>query len=157
MTKMFLIGGRDEDGNARVASIDNLGRLIIEADVGAVTVDNVTIADPVDPARQLEVNEDGSINTQVTGSSAEDYESLTVDDTAGGFTYSGSAIKAIITCEDAQVRFRTDGTSPTASEGHILNEEDTLILDSNEDILAFEAIRTGATSGVLKATFLEVP
>ncbi len=98
-------------------------------------------------------NKSDYMNTKLTGSKAEDYESLTVDDTAGGFAYDGAAIKAFVTCEDAQVRFRTDGTSPTADEGHLLNQGDILILDSNEDILAFEAIRTGSTSGILKATF----
>ncbi len=102
----------------------------------------------------------GTLDTQLTGSKAEDYESLTVDNTGGGVAFTvatvGTAIKAFITCETAQVRFTTDGTAPTTTEGHLLNPGDILKLDSNDDILAFRAIRTGATSGVLKATFQEV-
>ena len=79
-----------------------------------------------------------------------------VGSAAVGFTYTGAAIYATITCEDAQIRFRTDGTSPTADEGHVLNPGDVLTLDSNEDILAFEAIRVGDTDAELRATFREV-
>lgn len=86
------------------------------------------------------------------------YESVTVAGVAIGFTVLtyGSNRFAFITCETAQIRFRVDGISPTASEGHLLNPGDMLKLNSNEDITAFKAIRTGSTSGVLKVTFSEV-
>jgi len=93
---------------------------------------------------------------KLTGSKAENHESLTVSDTATGFVYAGAAIYAIITLEDAQVRFWTDGTSPTADNGHILDPGDVLELDSNEDINNFKAITTGDINAVLRITFKEV-
>ena len=99
--------------------------------------------------------EGGAINTRLTGSNAAVHESLTVDATVGGVGFVGHAANryALITCETAQVRFTVDGTAPTTTVGHLLNPGDILKLDSNADIAAFRAIRTGETSGVIKATF----
>ncbi len=41
---------------------------------------------------------------------------------------------AMITCEAAAVRFWLDGTSPTATVGHILNPNDMLILDNQNAV-----------------------
>ncbi len=91
------------------------------------------------------------------------YESITVADTAIGIT-AGYLPSSVIGCqywknidlmctlETAQVRFRLDGTSPTTSEGHILNAGDILYVKSCMEIYYFKAIRTGSTSGVLKCT-----
>jgi hypothetical protein len=94
-------------------------------------------------------------HVQVTGSNAAVHESLTVDATVGGKGFVGHAanVYAFITCETAEIRYTVDGTAPTTTVGHLLSPRDVLILDSNADIAAFRAIRTGATSGVLKATF----
>lgn len=98
---------------------------------------------------------EGTVDVQVIGSDAAVHESLTVDATVGGkaFTTAGANRYAFITCETAQVRFTTNGTAPTTTVGHLLNPGDILKLDSNADIAAFRAIRTGSVSGVLKATF----
>jgi len=66
------------------------------------------------------------------------YESITVGASAvsltnATFNPTGSvppAIRAIITVEDDTIRFRTDGTDPTSSEGHKGKEDDVIILDS---------------------------
>lgn len=87
----------------------------------------------------------------------EEYETLTVDATVGGKGFTAAKItgmtKAFITCETAQVRFTLDGTAPTTTIGHLLNPGDILRLDSAADLVAFRAIRTGATSGVLQGSF----
>jgi len=85
------------------------------------------------------------------------YESITVAGTAIGLT------DAIIrppgepqqtACEGrletAQVRYRFDGTNPTASEGVLLEVGDILSLRGTTNLVRFRAIRTGGTSGVLK-------
>jgi len=90
-----------------------------------------------------------------------DYESITVADTAIGFTSSKISpssstrkpARAIITVETAQIRYRVDGTDPTSSEGHILEINDVLILIGTESIRNFKAIRTTSTSGVIKVTY----
>ena len=83
------------------------------------------------------------------------YESVTVADTAIGLT-SGTysdAIRAEMTLETAQIRFRLDGTGPTSSEGHLVEVGDVITLNSAAQIVNFKAIRTGSTSGVLKVTY----
>jgi hypothetical protein len=89
-----------------------------------------------------------------------DYENITVADTAIGFTASklspaSGAKPKIIYCtlETAQIRFRYDGTDPTASEGHLMNVGGVLEIDDLTDMLNFKAIRTGGTSATLRCTF----
>jgi len=83
------------------------------------------------------------------------FESITVAATAIGgtaLTYT-DATRAEMTLETAQIRFRFDGTNPTAAEGHLVEVGDLVILKSAAQIANFKAIRTGGTSGVLKATY----
>lgn len=87
------------------------------------------------------------------------YESLTVDATAGGVGLAATTINPtgrgqVNSCagrlETAQIRFRWDGTGPTASEGMLLEVGDTVVIGTHEDARRIRFIRTGATSGVLK-------
>jgi len=72
-----------------------------------------------------------------------DFSTLTVSNAAGGIGFSsaspalatgkvsGYRVKgAVITVEDDQVRFRTDGTAPSSTEGHLLSVGDVLTFDS---------------------------
>lgn len=88
------------------------------------------------------------------------YESITVATTAIGCTTSTvspgggpGAVRAMLTLETAQVRYRYDGIDPTSSEGHLLEIGETLVLEGAANIDRFRAIRTGSTSGVLKVTY----
>ncbi len=84
------------------------------------------------------------------------YESITVTDTAIGFTTAKIAnnnSRAVCTAETAQMRFRIDGINPTSTEGHLFEVGQVLEIFNNVDIVKFRAIRTGATSGVLKCTY----
>jgi len=87
------------------------------------------------------------------------YESITVADTAIGFTAAtvgAAGIKgAFCTVETAQIRFRMDGTNPTSAEGHVLDPGQTLTIINQGTLVNTMFIRTGATSGVLKVTFLK--
>lgn len=91
------------------------------------------------------------------GSDAYAYESVTVADSAIGLTSStyDDSVKAEMTLETGQIRIRKDGTAPTSSEGHLVEVGDTIVLNSAADLATFKAIRTGATSGVLKVTYSE--
>ena len=95
-----------------------------------------------------------------------DYESVTVADTAIGLTAAkykdaGSidsnsqrgASRVVITVETAGLRYRYDGTDPTAAEGHILNANDVIVLVGPDAIRMFRGIRTTGTSAVLKCTY----
>ncbi len=83
------------------------------------------------------------------------YESVAVSTTAIGFTAAtyGPADVAVITVEDANIRFRVDGTAPTTSEGHIAYEQDVITLRSQGDIANFSAIRDDAVDAALKVSF----
>jgi len=88
-------------------------------------------------------------------SRAVSYESITVADTAIGITPSTlTLVLANGQCsgrlETGQIRFRVDGTDPTDSEGILLEVGELIKVTQLTNLLAFKAIRTGATSGVLK-------
>ncbi|KKN73880.1 hypothetical protein LCGC14_0396820 [marine sediment metagenome] len=72
-----------------------------------------------------------------------DYAIVTVSSTALTLANTSPAMpsgtkQAVITVEDDQVRYREDGTSPTASEGHLLEAGDVLqyLGGSHEQTLA---------------------
>lgn len=83
------------------------------------------------------------------------YESKTIAATAVGLTAGtyDDATHAEMTLETAQIRIRSDGTSPTTTEGRLVEVGDTISLKSAAQIAAFTAIRTGGTSGVLKVEY----
>ena len=87
---------------------------------------------------------------------ADDFEGpLTIDATVGGvaLTPSGSQEFATITVETALIRWTRDTTAPTTTVGHLAGPGDVIVLDSNEDIVAFRAIRVGSTSGTLQTSY----
>ena len=80
----------------------------------------------------------------------------TVDGTAGGLSVTeGDGVHAegaIITVETAPIRYWTDGTVPTAANGHLLNVGDVLELTSRGEVRNFSAIRSTGVSGVIQGT-----
>ena len=79
-------------------------------------------------------------------------ESLTVAAASTSITTATAANsnRAFITCETAAVRFWLDGSTPSASVGHLLEPGDVLLLDSRAQIAAFRAYRRDATSATLR-------
>lgn len=88
------------------------------------------------------------------------FEQKTIDATVGGIALTGAtygtAKYAEIDIETASMRFTVDGTPPTATLGHLVNPNDIIRLDSNEDIVAFRAIRTGSTSAVINVSYQDM-
>jgi len=89
------------------------------------------------------------------------YEAVTVSSSAVGLTstkYNPSGHKAqvaFITVEDAQIRFRYDGTDPTSSEGHIADVGDVIKIEGYDNIANFKAIRTGSSDATIRVTYEE--
>ena len=83
------------------------------------------------------------------------FEALAVAGTSIGFTAAtiANAICATAKVETAQIRYRTDGTAPTATVGVIADVGDVLTIWGSADIQAFRAIRSGATSATLSTEF----
>ena len=88
-----------------------------------------------------------------------DFEQITVTDTAIGLTASKinsspKPKKVIITVETAQIRYRMDGTAPTASVGHLANPMDAIVLEGFSQLQNTKFIRKGATSADIFVSYL---
>ena len=89
------------------------------------------------------------------------FETLTVADSIQVLTpgtykdnaTSGGADSAFITLATAQIRYRYDGGDPSSTVGHILDTGGILILNGQNQMSNFKAIRTGGSSGVLSVTY----
>ncbi len=100
------------------------------------------------------------ITLQVSGHlTPYDYESITVSTSAVGLTAGkiepsssvaekdlGKAKLIRISVESAAVRFREDGTDPTATEGHLLNVGDYYFIANLGQSKKFRAIRNSGES-----------
>ena len=82
------------------------------------------------------------------------YESISVSSTAVILTVAtyGARPHAFITVETAPIRFRLDGTAPTASEGHLADPGDIIHLHNHDQLEDFQAIRT-SSDAVIKCAY----
>jgi hypothetical protein len=85
------------------------------------------------------------------------YETLTIAASALTLASVPSTLaKSFIgTLETGQVRYRGDGSAPTASEGQLLEVGDSIVMSESE-FASMQFIRTGSTSGVLKGHYYTV-
>lgn len=91
-------------------------------------------------------------------------ERITVTNTAVGFTaatykptsgdFKGIPAQ-IAKChvETADIRYRKDGTDPTAAVGRIVYETGEFSIQGSQNIKKFSAIRTGSTSATLDVEY----
>ncbi len=86
------------------------------------------------------------------------YQSLTVDATSGGVALTvptgGRSYVGIL--QDGQIRFRTDGTAPTTTEGKLVVIGQEIRLSESQMATA-RFLRTTGTSGTLKGEFFDIP
>jgi hypothetical protein len=88
------------------------------------------------------------------------FEAITVDATAGGIAIASAttdpsgtnaqANRCSFTLEVAAIRYRWDGTAPTATVGELLSVGQTLEIGSHEDARRIRFIRDTGVSGELK-------
>jgi len=64
-----------------------------------------------------------------------------------------AAESAFVTCHRGEVRYRYDGTDPTATVGHILSDGGYIRLDGMHQIESFKAIRAGSVDAELNVTY----
>ena len=89
------------------------------------------------------------------------FEQLTVADSVQVLTpsyyqdssTSGGASSAFLTSEDAQIRYRYDGGTPTSTVGHILDYGSILVLHGQNQMSNFKCIRTGSASAKIAVTY----
>lgn len=89
-----------------------------------------------------------------------DFEVITVSSTAVGLTASKyapagaeRADSAFLTLEGGEIRYRYDGTNPTASVGHRLSDGGYVVLIGQNQLEKFKAIRVGGSDGSLSTTY----
>ena len=92
---------------------------------------------------------------------AYDYEVITVntvvkslDPTKIAPSGNVPARAALITVENASLRFRLDGNNPTATNGHRLQTGDVLVLVGINNLRNFRAIRDTGTSATIRVSYL---
>ena len=84
------------------------------------------------------------------------YEQLVVSNTAIPFAdIPENANKAVVSVEDATIRYRENGADPTATVGIIAPRFTVIILNSRASITNFRAIRTAATDAELNILYYE--
>lgn len=94
------------------------------------------------------------------------HEKLTVSTTALGFTAAelrvttagastDVAVEALVSTEDAPIRFTLDGTTPVdaTDTGHVLASGDSMILYGEDALRKFRAVRSGGTDAVVNVTY----
>lgn len=94
------------------------------------------------------------------GAAAYSFETITVSGASIGITQTLHtsedghlpAVRAYMTLEGGQVRYRYDGTDPTNAVGHLLDANSEMELEGSENIQRFRAIRTGGIDGKLTVT-----
>lgn len=94
-----------------------------------------------------------------------DFSTLTVSNTAVGFDSASPAMPTrakgfLITVEDADVRWRADGSDPTSTEGHRIRDEGIFVADSTRRdwrqlMNAIKFIRTGSADASLKISWTD--
>lgn len=89
------------------------------------------------------------------------FEQITVSNSAIGFTtatYAPTgqlpASLAYITLETNPIRFRNDGTNPTASVGHLVNPAQTIEVCGTLAVSQMRMIRQGAADGTAMVSYL---
>lgn len=92
------------------------------------------------------------------GKPSYEFEKITVSTSAVGIStakitrpsttlgQSRTAEYAVVTVETNNIRYRTDGTNPDSTTGHLLAAGDALLLDNYDDIRRFKAIRDTAAA-----------
>jgi hypothetical protein len=99
--------------------------------------------------------------TTLQAASYTKFEALAVAGTAVGFTAANinnttgahpAATSSSCRLELAEIRYTIDTTTPTSTVGTLMEIGDTLILNGNDTLNNFKAIRTTAVSGQLDCT-----
>lgn len=81
------------------------------------------------------------------------YQQITVSTTAVGLTVPAGASRAVAVVEAQPLRYRDDGTNPTATVGMLCQANLRFEIESRDQMLAFKAIRQGGTDAVLSVSY----
>lgn len=88
------------------------------------------------------------METYSAGLKCKGYQQITVSSTALALTVPAGTKRAVIGVEAQPIRYRLDGTNPTASVGFNVKADVTFEIVGNEAIKALKMIRTGTDATV---------
>jgi hypothetical protein len=85
-------------------------------------------------------------------------ETLAVTNTAtpltvATFAVSPGASRAVITVENAPVRWWASGSNPTTTQGHLAQPGDVLTLTDPNELRRFRAVRAASTDAILQVSY----
>ena len=81
------------------------------------------------------------------------FEQSTVSTASVPMVVPDGATLAIVTVEDADIRWRVDGTAATATVGHLLAEGSSMVVCGRSSMRNFSAIRDDATDAIVTITY----
>lgn len=93
------------------------------------------------------------METHPLGTNPLSYEQVTVSNSAVGLTVPSGAVRAEFVVEDQPLRYRLDGTSPTATVGTLAKADKSFEIYGEAALEAFEAIRDGGTDANLSVHY----
>jgi hypothetical protein len=86
---------------------------------------------------------------------AKSFQKLTVTAVPVGLSPPDSPNHALVTTENAPIRFRTDGADADATTGHLTPSGSRITLESGREIRQFSAVSVGSGDAVLQVSYDE--
>lgn len=81
------------------------------------------------------------------------FEQITINTAVGLTTIPSNANKAVITVQTAGIRYKNDGTNPTATVGHDMRIGSVIFLNGRNAVLNFKAIKSGSTNSKINVDY----
>jgi len=93
------------------------------------------------------------METHPIGLKSKGYQQVTVSTVAIGLTVPAGTVRAVFGVEDQSLRYRVDGTVPTASVGVLAKADASFELYGRTVLTAFKTIRVDGTDSVLSVHY----
>jgi len=140
----WLSGDTTANLKPKIVPVDSDGdEKFTATNPASVVVTGSNVAIPVD-IQYNQLTEAEALPVKVAGSNVKESssEKLTVDATVGGISLTpakyGAAKKVFITVETGPIRIWVDKTAPTATDGHLYNIGDQIMLETAGEIANFK-------------------
>lgn len=133
------IAGRGPNDSTVEVAVDADGKL----QVGGITITDITL-DNVEISNDVGNPVPVSGSTKPAGLTAKGYQQITSLSAAAALTVPTGATVALITAETQGIRWRDDGTNPTASVGMLIAAGESVFFTGS--LAAFRAIEVTASA-----------
>jgi ribose 5-phosphate isomerase len=82
-----------------------------------------------------------------------DFDKITVDDSATTLSAAKIRKAVFITVEDADIRYRIDGSDATATDGHVIKDGGSLYIAEIYSMQNLSMIRAGGSDAIIQVTY----